>query len=85
MKIMSGKVVSAKMNRTIVVEIERIFTHKLYGKRVRKHSRIKADSGNHTVHEGDVVTIVQHAPMSKHKHFIIKEITKKLKETTESK
>ncbi len=85
MKILTGKVVSTKMNRTIIVEVERIFKHKLYGKRVRRHTRIKADTQDPSVKEGDIVTIVEHAPMSKDKHFVLKAITRKRKEIVENK
>ena len=71
-----GKVVSAKNNKTITVLVETYKKHPLYHKRVK-------DSKKYTVHDetnkakvGDVVKIVATRPISKTKHFYLKEIVK---------
>lgn len=71
-----GKVVSAKNNKTITVLVETYKKHPLYHKRVK-------DSKKYTVHDetnkakvGDTVKIVSTRPISKTKHFYLKEIVK---------
>jgi small subunit ribosomal protein S17 len=68
-KTLSGTVVSAKMKNTVVVAIERKVAHKLYRKLIRVTKRIKADTNNMEVKEGDVVVIEQTRPISKSKNF----------------
>ena len=65
-----GTVVSTKMQKTIVVQIERKFRHPLYRKVITRHKKIKAHVENNDVQEGDVVTIQETKPISKDKHFI---------------
>jgi small subunit ribosomal protein S17 len=66
---MSGIVVSAKMQNTVVVAIERKVAHKLYGKLIRVTKKIKADTNGMEVNEGDVITIMQTKPISRDKNF----------------
>lgn len=68
-KTITGKVVSAKMQNTVVVAIERKVAHKLYGKLIRVTKRIKADTNNMDVKEGEIVVIEQTKPISKGKFF----------------
>lgn len=68
-KILKGTIVSAKMQNTVVVAIERKVAHKLYGKLLRVTKRIKADTNGMELSEGDFVTIEQTRPMSKEKNF----------------
>ena len=74
-----GKVVSNKMVKTIVVEIERRVAHPVYKKVVKKTSRIKADTNNMEVGIGQVVKIEQSTPMSADKFFKVIEIIKEKK------
>ncbi len=67
---LTGVVVSNKMQKTIVVKIERKFTHHLYRKVITRHKKIKAHLETGTVNEGDVVLIQETKPLSKDKHFI---------------
>jgi small subunit ribosomal protein S17 len=71
MKILEGKVVSNKMSKTIVVEVERQNFHPLYKKIIRRTKRYKVESENPNIKIGDIVKIKQARPISKEKHFII--------------
>lgn len=70
---MQGKVVSNKMNKTIVVEVERVVAHPMYKKRVRKTKRFLAHAEN-PVKLGDFVEIEETRPMSKNKRFVVKKV-----------
>jgi small subunit ribosomal protein S17 len=71
-----GKVVSTKMNKTVLVEIGRLVAHPLYKKRLKKTKRFKAHD-EIGVEIGDKVRIVSVRPMSGDKHFKVEEtITK---------
>lgn len=63
----AGTVVSAKMNKTIVVEVVRVYQHPLYRKTVRSCKKYKAHDAKNTCREGDVVEIRQTRPISKTK------------------
>lgn len=64
---LSGKVVSDKMDKSIVVLIERRVKHPVYGKYVSKSSKLKAHDENNECKIGDVVTISESRPISKSK------------------
>lgn len=68
-----GKVVSDKMKKTVVVEIERRVAHPLYKRIVRTTKRIKADTGAFQLKVGDVVKIRETRPMSHDKRFVVTE------------
>lgn len=70
-KIFLGKVVSDKMQKTIIVEIERLVKHPVYKKTMRKTGRIKADTAGFTAAMGQYVKIEQTKPISRNKHFKI--------------
>ncbi len=70
-QILTGTVVSTKMQKTVVVAIHRKVAHKLYGKLINVTSRIKADTNGMDLVDGDVVVIEQSKPMSKNKNFIV--------------
>ena len=71
-----GKIVSVKMNKTVVVEITRRKAHPLYKKLIKKSSRIKADSGDLTLSLGQKVKITETKPISKNKFFKVAEVIK---------
>ena len=73
-KVRTGYVVSDKMAKTIVVELEDRKQHALYGKIMRTNSRVKAHDENETAGVGDRVRIVECRPLSKDKHFRLHEI-----------
>ena len=64
-----GYVVSDKMDKTIVVEVEDRKSHALYGKIVRTTKRVKAHDEENTAGVGDLVRIQETRPLSKDKHF----------------
>ncbi|MDO8269784.1 MAG: 30S ribosomal protein S17 [Candidatus Levybacteria bacterium] len=68
-KTLKGTVVSTKMQNTVVVAIERKVAHKLYRKLIKVTKKIKADTNNMEVKEGDIVIIEQTRPISKDKNF----------------
>ena len=72
-----GKVISDKMDKTIVVQIERKVKHPLYGKYVRKFSKMYAHDEDNTCQTGDVVIIQQTRPISKLKRWKLVEILKR--------
>ena len=76
-KVRTGYVVSDKMAKTIVVELEDRKQHALYGKIMRTNSRVKAHDENETAGVGDRVRIVECRPLSKDKHFRLHEIVEK--------
>lgn len=73
-KQIDGVVVSDKMDKTIVVRVERISRHPLYGKVLRTSKRFKAHDENNEAREGDVVRLLESKPFSKDKKFILLEI-----------
>ncbi|MGO1436241.1 MAG: 30S ribosomal protein S17 [Candidatus Corynebacterium faecigallinarum] len=78
-KVRSGYVVSDKMSKTIVVELEDRKKHALYGKIMRANSKVKAHDENETAGIGDLVRIEETRPLSKDKHFRLVEIIEKAK------
>lgn len=79
-----GKVVSNKMEKTIVVSIERKVKHPLYGKYLKRESRMYAHDNNNTCKIGDVVLIRSCRPLSKTKHWeLVEVITQGEKDTIE--
>ena len=75
----TGVVVSDKMDKTIVVKVERQFMHPLYKKTVRKHKKFKAHDDNNEAKIGDVVRIKEHKPFSKDKKWLLVNIIEKSK------
>jgi small subunit ribosomal protein S17 len=74
---LTGKVVSNKMNKTISVAVERRVPHPLYGKYVRRTSKIMAHDENNECREGDTVVIAECRPLSRHKAWRLVEIVKR--------
>jgi small subunit ribosomal protein S17 len=75
-RILEGKIVSLKTNKTAIVEVIRYAPHKLYRKLLKKSKNFKADTGTLEVKLGDKVKIMETKPISKGKHFKISEVTK---------
>lgn len=70
-KIFEGKIVSLKMQKTAVVEVERTLTHPVYKKVLRRSKKYKADTGDLILNVGDKVKIIETRPTSKNKFFKI--------------
>lgn len=78
-KTRTGIVVSDKMQKTIVVELEDRKQHALYGKILRTSSKVKAHDEDEIAGIGDLVLIAETRPLSKDKHFRLVEIVEKAK------
>ena len=74
-----GVVASNKMDKSIVVTIERKVKHALYGKFVKKTSRFVAHDQENTCNEGDTVKIMETRPLSKSKNWRLVEIIERAK------
>jgi len=70
-KTYTGKVVSNKMDKTVVVAITRLFQHPVYKKVVKKVSKFKAHDAGNTCDIGDTVIITETKPMSKDKRWLV--------------
>lgn len=70
-RILRGTVVSDKVDKTIVVEVERRYTHPLYHKVVRRSKKYHAHDENNTAKIGDQVAIQETRPISKTKRWIL--------------
>ena len=75
-RILDGVVVSDKMQKTVVVNVERAQRHPLYGKVIRRSKKYLAHDEEGACHEGDVVRIEETRPLSRRKHWIVIEIVK---------
>jgi len=75
-KVLTGKVVSTKMQKTIVVDVERKLRHRLYRKVIVRHKKYKVHNENKDVKIDDMVKIREVRPISKEKHFELIEIIK---------
>ena len=69
-----GRVVSNKMDKTVTVLVERQVKHPLYGKYVRRSTKLHAHDEDNACHEGDVVRLVQTRPLSKTKTWRVVEV-----------
>lgn len=73
-KTREGVVVSDKMNKTVVVEVERLVRHALYGRTIRRTARFKAHDEGNVCRVGDRVRIVETRPLSKDKRWRVASI-----------
>ncbi|MBO7747543.1 MULTISPECIES: 30S ribosomal protein S17 [Paenibacillus] len=73
-KVQIGKVVSDKMDKTIVVAIETYKKHDLYHKRIKYTKKFKAHDENNQAKIGDIVKVMETRPLSKDKRFRLVEI-----------
>ncbi|RIX47877.1 30S ribosomal protein S17 [Paenibacillus nanensis] len=76
-KVQIGKVVSDKMDKTIVVAVETYKKHDLYHKRIKYTKKYKAHDENNTAKIGDTVKIMETRPLSKDKRFRLVEVVEK--------
>lgn len=72
-----GKVVSDKMDKTIVVAVETFVKHPLYNKRVKRTTKFKAHDEQNQCNTGDVVKIMETRPLSKDKRWRLVEVLEK--------
>lgn len=78
-KLRQGRVVSDKMDKTIVVAVETFVSHPLYGKSVKKTTKFKAHDENNECKSGDIVKIMETRPLSKDKRWRLVEILQEAK------
>ena len=74
LRTVEGRVVSNKMDKTVTVLVERQVKHALYGKYIRRSSKLHAHDADNTCNEGDVVRVSEIAPMSKTKNWRVVEV-----------
>jgi small subunit ribosomal protein S17 len=72
-----GSVVSDKMDKTVVVRVERLVRHPRYGKVLRRAKKYKAHDAKNECHVSDVVRIVESRPLSREKRWAVEEIVKR--------
>ena len=74
-----GVVVSDKMDKSIIVGIQRRVKHATYGKIIKKTTKLMAHDEHNDANEGDTVRIIETRPLSKHKRWRLVEITERAK------
>ena len=78
-KVRRGYVLSDKMDKTVVVEVEERYKHSLYGKVLRRSKKVKVHDEHNEAHPGDLVRIMETRPLSATKHWRLVEIIEKAK------
>lgn len=73
-KVLVGRVTSDKMDKTIVVQVERLQRHARYGKVIRFHKKYKAHDEGNQAKIGDMVKIIEARPVSKEKRWALVEV-----------
>ena len=74
LKTVEGRVVSNKMNKTVTVLVERRVKHALYGKYLRRSTKLHAHDEDNACKEGDLVRVTECRPLSKTKNWRVVEI-----------
>ncbi len=72
-RVLKGKVVSSKSNKTLVVQVVRKFQHPFYGKVISRTKKYHAHDENNKFKEGDLVEITECPPISKKKTWVVTE------------
>ena len=75
-----GRVVSNKMDKTVTVLVERQVKHELYGKYIKRSTKLHAHDADNSCNVGDVVRVAECAPMSKTKNWRVVEIVERAAE-----
>ena len=75
-----GRVVSDKMDKTVVVSVDYVRRHPIYSKTIRRTSRFKAHDEQNLCHVGDLVMIEETRPLSKTKRWIVRQILERAAE-----
>ncbi len=74
-----GKVTSNAMDKTVVVAVETLETHAVYGRRVKRTKKLKAHDEKNECRVGDRVRVVETRPLSKDKHWMVAEVLERAK------
>ena len=72
-----GTVIRAKMMKTVVVQVDRLVQHPLYGKRMNQRTRYMAHDEKSECHEGDRVLIIEARPLSRNKRWRVSRVLKR--------
>ena len=75
-----GVVISDKMDKTVVVEVERLVMDRMYGKYLKRRSRFMAHDETNECKVGDRVRIEESRPLSRHKRWVVKKVLEKASE-----
>jgi len=78
-KVRIGQVISNKMNKTVVVAVERLFKHTLYKKYIRKTRNLYAHDKDNSCKIGDLIKVIETRPLSKTKRWKVLEIVRRAK------
>ena len=70
----TGKVISNKMNKSISIEVERLVPHSIYGKYIKRTTKLMAHDEYNLCNEGDIVEIESSRPLSKNKVWVLARI-----------
>jgi len=73
-----GSVISNKMDKSVVIQVDRLIRHKLYGKYIRKRVKYMADDPNNICNIGDVVLIEECRPLSKNKRWRVRSVVEQV-------
>ena len=76
---LTGTVVSSKRDKTISVLVERKVKHPVYGKIIKRSTKVHAHDQDNVCNEGDIVTVVQSRPLSKTKSWVLQSVNKQAK------
>lgn len=76
-RVLTGRVTSDKMEKTVVVEVQRVTRHPVYGKVMRRHNRFMAHDEQNQCQVGDVVRILESRPLSRHKRWVVTAIVQR--------
>jgi small subunit ribosomal protein S17 len=74
LRTVQGRVVSNKMDKTVTIVIDRMVKHALYGKYIRRSSKLHAHDADNACKEGDIVRVAECRPLSKTKNWRVVEI-----------
>jgi small subunit ribosomal protein S17 len=74
LRTVQGRVLSNKMDKTVTIIIERLVKHALYGKYIRRSTKLHAHDADNTCKEGDIVRVIECRPLSKTKNWRVVEI-----------
>ena len=73
-KRLTGRVTSDKMDKTVVIEVERLKRHRLYGKVLKRAKKYLAHDEENACRIGDLVRIIESRPLSRRKHWVVEQI-----------
>jgi small subunit ribosomal protein S17 len=76
-KVRQGKVVSDKMDKTVVVQVDNLVRHPLYGRTLHRRNKFKAHDEQNECHVGDTVEIMETRPLSREKRWRVNRIVER--------